>query len=369
MQYHLRHTTTYEYADAVAVCKNLVHLTPRETASQTHQNFQLTVLPEPDFLTEKPDYFGNRRHFFAINSVHYALTITCESDVDVLPRVLPELSRSKPWDKVVTDLAADRSPDGLMAFLFSLPSARIGSSKQLAQYARPSFPPGRPLLEAVRELVHRINTDFEFDPRATNVHTPVTEVLRLRRGVCQDFAHLAIGCLRSLGLPARYVSGYVRTHPPEGQPRLVGADASHAWLSVTDGVGGWHDFDPTNDSMPTDEHITVAWGRDYADVCPIQGVFTGGGQHTLSVAVDVIPAEELQDATPRLPAQSQQQNQTISAVGQQQSQQEQSQQQGQQQSQTPRILPQPRQPQPRGQQAEEKKPGYFQPPPEIPWDV
>ena len=189
-------------------------------------------------------------------------------------------------------IAIDRNSQSLEAYFLSLPTWRTPNSAELRDYALESFADRRPILDAVQELVARIHTDFAFDPHATTVHTPAVDLLTLRRGVCQDFAHFAIGCLRSLGLAARYVSGYVCTSPPPGSPRLVGADASHAWFSVFTGTDGWVDFDPTNNLRAGNEHITLAWGRDYGDICPIQGVFVGGGIHTMFYGVDVIPVSE-----------------------------------------------------------------------------
>jgi transglutaminase-like putative cysteine protease len=184
-------------------------------------------------------------------------------------------------------LPADRNPTVLDAYQFVFDSRYVRSSAELADYARPSFTPGRPMLDAVLDLTRRVHQDFRYDQRATTVTTPLREVFAQRRGVCQDFAHLEIGCLRSLGLAARYVSGYLCTDPPPDQVRLVGADATHAWLSVYCREFGWIDVDPTNDRMPSDQHILLAWGRDYDDVSPIKGVILGGGQHVVKVAVEV----------------------------------------------------------------------------------
>jgi transglutaminase-like putative cysteine protease len=187
--------------------------------------------------------------------------------------------------------ALGQPPWWLEARQFVYESPHVPITKALADYAAPSFSPGRPWLAAVLDLTARVFSQFQYDPTATTVNTPVAQVLQNRRGVCQDFAHLQIGCLRSLGLPARYVSGYLLTAPPAGQQRLVGADASHAWLSAFCPELGWIDFDPTNNQIPTTKHITLAWGRDYSDVCPIKGVLVGGGQHRMRVAVDVVPVE------------------------------------------------------------------------------
>jgi transglutaminase-like putative cysteine protease len=188
-------------------------------------------------------------------------------------------------------MSGDRSPAGLAAYQYAFDSPCVRNSPELADFALPSFTPGRPILAAAADLTRRIHTEFRYDPTATSVNTPPSEVLKTRRGVCQDFAHLAIGCLRSLGLPARYVSGYLLTTPPPGKPRLVGADASHAWFSVYTPDCDWVDYDPTNNIRPSDQHVTLAWGRDYSDVCPIKGVFFGGGQQVVQVSVDVTPLE------------------------------------------------------------------------------
>jgi transglutaminase-like putative cysteine protease len=203
----------------------------------------------------------------------------------------PPLLFPATWEQIRDRVATQRRADVLEAFAYTFDSQHVRAGAALTAYAAPSFPPGRPFLEAVMDLTRRIHAEFTYDPRATTIATPVAEVLEIRRGVCQDFAHLQIGCLRSLGLPARYVSGYVLTTPPPGRPRLVGADASHAWVAVPLPDFGWVDFDPTNGLMNGDQHVTVAVGRDFADVTPVRGVILGGGGHELSVRVDVIAAE------------------------------------------------------------------------------
>ena len=215
------------------------------------------------------------------------MTVTSVSEVTLCERTVPPVEQTPAWDQLAQTLRTPTTPADLAASEFTFDSSRSIGLKPLTEYARKSFPPGRPLLAAATELTERIFRDFTYDPRATTVTTPVDEVFRLKKGVCQDFAHLQIAALRSLGLAARYVSGYLRTRPAPGKPRLVGADASHAWLSVYLGGGEWLDLDPTNNVVPNLEHITVAWGRDYSDVCPLKGVFIGGGRHSLSVSVDV----------------------------------------------------------------------------------
>jgi transglutaminase-like putative cysteine protease len=224
------------------------------------------------------------------------LEIVGESAVEVLPRVANKPSDPPSWEACVptriysaTKGSPRDSTDPNLSQL-TFPSPRVPVFTELYEFAEPSFSPNRPVIAALTDLTARIHSDFKFDARATSVDTPLVDVLRLRRGVCQDFAHLATGCLRSLGLAARYISGYLRTTAPAGKARLVGADASHAWCSCWCGPLGWIDFDPTNDCFASDSHLTIAWGRDYGDVCPIQGVFVGGGQHRISVSVEVAPS-------------------------------------------------------------------------------
>jgi transglutaminase-like putative cysteine protease len=248
------------------------------------------IKPAPARIERRLDYFGNQVAFFNVQEGHHKLTVTAMSRVQVTPFQPPAAAVTPTWEQVRDRLMAERMPAGLEDLQFLYDSPAVTSSAELAAYAVESFPPNRPWLEGVFDLTRRIHRDFVYDPRATTINTPLAEVLSQRRGVCQDFAHLAIGCLRSLGLPARYVSGYLQTVPPPGQPRMVGADASHAWLSVWCPETGWIDIDPTNDQVPSTRHVTLAWGRDYTDVCPIRGVFLGGGgEHHISVSVDVQP--------------------------------------------------------------------------------
>ena len=288
MTYRVTHTTTYRYGKVVSLCHNLVHLTPRTFARQTCLFSQLQMTPAPKLHVEQIDFFGNRATYFMVEEPHEQLTLTAVSETEVLPFAAPDSAVTPPWESVRAFLEQDRSPQGLEACQFVYDSPYVKASPELAGYAAPSFPAGRPLLEAARDLTRRIHQDFRYDPRATTVATPLHEVLELRHGVCQDFAHLQIGCLRALGLSARYVSGYLRTYPPPGQERLVGVDASHAWLSVYCPGLGWVDLDPTNDLIPSDGHLLLAWGRDYDDVSPVKGVNLGGGRHSVTVGVDVV---------------------------------------------------------------------------------
>lgn len=297
VRYHILHETRYAYESPVSLSRQLLHLSPRECAWQRCLEHRIEILPAPGIDQSRLDSFGNPVRQFAIESPHHSLAVLAESRVEVHSRQ-PEavFARTPPWEKVRDALAYGALPIHLDAnvYLFESPYTRV--KREFSVFAAPSFPPGRPLLEAVQDLMARIFKEFRFDARATTVATPVLEVLEKRRGVCQDFAHLMISCLRSLGLAARYVSGYLLTKPPPGKPRMIGADASHAWLSVfcPQGEGGfWIDFDPTNNLLPDLQHITVAWGRDFGDVSPLRGVILGGDTHQPDVAVTVTPCDEI----------------------------------------------------------------------------
>jgi len=289
LNYRIRHRTTYHYEDPVSVSHHVVRLTPRNLAKQTCRGSHLSILPAPPVTSTHLDYFGNTLTSFTLSEPHDCLIVETNSDLEVNAIESPDFSGSPRWETVRESLAGDHGDEGLNAYQFVFDTQRVRSSPELAAYALESFPEGRPLLAAVLDLTRRIHQDFRFDKKATEVATPVQTFFEKRRGVCQDFAHLQIGCMRSLGLPARYVSGYLRTMPPPGRPRLVGADASHAWCSAWCPGTGWVDFDPTNNCIPSDGHITVAWGRDYSDVSPIYGVLLGGARHKLHVEVDVMP--------------------------------------------------------------------------------
>jgi transglutaminase-like putative cysteine protease len=306
--YRVIHETRYVYETRVAVAQQLLHLTPRAMPWQPLLAHRILIDPQPSEITEHLDYFGNPVTHAVLAAPHAALTVCAESDVTVASRNgAAAVAGSPAWEAVRARLRAPDAPPLLEAaeFVFESPHIRFGA--ELAKYARPSFTPGRPLLEAVLDLNHRIHTDFAFDSSATTVSTPLSEVLELRRGVCQDFAHLMTGCLRVLGLSARYVSGYILTTPAPGHVRLVGADASHAWVSAFCPVAGWIDFDPTNDLIVDDEHITLAWGRDFVDVAPMRGVILGGGEQELSVRVTVTKTE-----SPDVQSQSQSRSQSQS---------------------------------------------------------
>jgi transglutaminase-like putative cysteine protease len=286
------HETTYRYGDPVTTSHHEARISPRESDHQRTIAHHIEIEPAPSIRRARFDYFGNRAHYFSFGEPHRALSVKATSVVELRPPHQPDVTKTPPWESVRDRLRQDSRRDVLDAYQMTLESAFVKASHDLAAYGAPSFTPGRPVLDAVRELTRRIHTEFTYDPRATDISTPVAQVLVERRGVCQDFAHLMLGCLRAHGIAARYVSGYLMTRPPPGQPRRVGADASHAWVSAWVPEEGWFDFDPTNDVMPAEEHVTVACGRDFADVTPIRGVILGGGAHTLQVSVDVAPVEE-----------------------------------------------------------------------------
>ena len=292
MNYRITHRTLYDYAAPVSVSHHVARLEPRVTPAQTRQEYSLEIVPVPVLRKARRDYFGNELCFFSIQEIHQRLEIITTSRVAV-NTLQPALAadNSPVWEEIVGLFRDPVSPAVVEPYEFIFDSPQVRASFELADYTGESFPKGAPLLAGARELTRRIFQDFKFDPKATTVATPLEEVWAKRRGVCQDFAHLGIACLRSIGLPARYVSGYLRTHPPAGQPRLVGADASHAWFAVFCPGIGWVDFDPTNNVQPAGEHITVAYGRDFGDVSPVAGILTGGGRHDVKVSVNVEPLE------------------------------------------------------------------------------
>lgn len=292
MNYHITHRTLYEYAAPVSVSHHVARLEPLVTATQSRESFSLQIFPEPTLRKERTDFFGNQLCFFAIQEIHSRLEIITHSRVTVRPGKPVRNECDAPWESVAEMFRDPVSPEVIDPYQFVFDSPQIRAALELSDYARESFGAETPLLVGARQLTWRIFKDFQFDPKATTVATPLEEVWEKRRGVCQDFAHLGIACLRSLGLPARYVSGYLRTIVPEGRPRLIGADASHAWFAIFCPGIGWVDFDPTNDVQPAEEHITVAYGRDFGDVSPVAGILTGGGDHEVKVSVDVNPLIE-----------------------------------------------------------------------------
>ena len=291
MRLRVLHRTTYEYDDPVTTSHHEVHLTPRDLPSQTCLFHALHVRPEPEAMRERVDFFDNRVRYFGIHEAHRFLEIVSESEVRVEGRPASLILDRTAWESVRDIVALHRNPESLEAYSFVFDSPYVRPQPELRAFASPSFAPGRPLVDAAMDLTRRIYAGFVYERGVTGVSTPLSEVLRDRRGVCQDFAHVAIGCLRAMGLPARYVSGYLLTSPPPGRPRLVGCDASHAWVSTYSPNVGWIDLDPSNGMMADERHVVVAHGRDFGDVTPVRGVILGGGHHALRVAVDVAPIE------------------------------------------------------------------------------
>lgn len=269
MKYVIDHKTIYTYLEPVSVCHNVLRLVPRNTARQVCGKVTVSIQPKPDSLQEYEDFFGNKVIYFSIEKEHGALTIVVHSEIE----------------KRVGGFGREVVSEDVSQYVFETPMTSGGA--EIEAYARVSFQPGRPVLEAARDLMRRIYTDFKFTPGFTTVSTPLSEVMRERKGVCQDFAHLAIACVRSVGLPSRYVSGYIETISPPGVEKLMGVDASHAWFSIYIPDMGWVDFDPTNNVLPGDQHITIGWGRDYSDIAPMKGVILSSGSHGLHVSVDM----------------------------------------------------------------------------------
>jgi transglutaminase-like putative cysteine protease len=311
VRYRISHTTQYRYSQPVDLCQNEARLHPRDFWRQTCQTSHFDISPAPSDFIERVDFFGNHVTYFAVQQAHTELTVTSISEVVVFAKPASlNANSSASWESVQALLSnapqqqtqmqgqqsqiqqQSTSPDKILELLdarqYVLDSPMVVTSAELKQYAQKSFLPNRPLVEVVQDLMLRIFTDFTYDPSFTTIATPLSAVLAHKRGVCQDFAHLAIACLRSYGMAARYISGYIETVTEPGQQRLVGADASHAWFAVYVPAMGWLEFDPTNNTVPYEQHITLAWGRDYSDVTPLKGIAFGGGQHTLSVSVDVL---------------------------------------------------------------------------------
>ena len=288
------HETTYDYVPPVKTAQHMAHLKPLQDERQQVLSHRLTISPTPALQTEATDVYGNTRAFFSLSGAHEDLTVVADSMVSTRGSGAP--ATSLPWEEVRESMRYHRKAQWDPATEFVFPSPYVPRHENFLSYARPCFAPGRPLWEAASELMTKIHADFEYQAEATDVSTPALEALAMRKGVCQDFAHIMLACLRSLGLPARYVSGYLLTQPPPGKPRLVGSDASHAWVSVylpgdDAATGVWADLDPTNDRMPGEDYVRLATGRDYTDVSPIRGVIHGGANHTLRVAVTVSPVD------------------------------------------------------------------------------
>ncbi len=297
VRYHVLHETRYDYGSPVSLSQQQLHLSPRILAWQQIEEQHIDIAPPPSWRRDGQDSFGNPVTWIAFHTPHDTLRISSAMTIAVTPHLPTCLETSLPWEVVCDRLAYDASaprPEDLDAARYLFESAHVRIKHELALYAADCFPPGTPVLVGARRLMAKIFDEFEFDPEATTVSTPVLEVLENKRGVCQDFAHLMIACLRALGLAARYVSGYLLTRPPPGKPRLIGADASHAWVSVYAPGNGhdWVDFDPTNNLLPNTEHITLSFGRDFSDISPLRGIILGGGGTEPEVAVTVFPLDE-----------------------------------------------------------------------------
>lgn len=278
--YQIFHDTCYHYDSPVSLAQQLAHLWPRECSWQRCTQRQLLISPQPSARRDELDVFGNPLTRLAFERPHDELQVNARLTVEVLARPSLDFNQSPAWELTRNALTYSSQPlpsDLLEACRYRFQSPYVHLKRSFVEFSQSCFPPGQPLLLGVQALMQKIFSEFTFDAEATQVATPLVEVLERRRGVCQDFAHLMLACLRSRGLAARYISGYLLTRPPPGQPRLIGADASHAWVSVFCPVLGWVDFDPTNNVQPALEHITLAWGRDFSDVSPLRGVILGGG--------------------------------------------------------------------------------------------
>lgn len=285
--YIVTHKTEYIYREPIALCHNIARLIPRSVNGQVCTMSEIVITPEPDTYKRYEDFFGNHLAYFAIEQDHSKLTVTVTSDILITPTVLEfHEYPTTPWEEEAKNILTNVD-EHMDVRQYILPTDMTVVTNDVKDYALQSFTPGRSFFEATHDLMKRIYKDFQFKPGLTTVSTPVQETLRLRKGVCQDFAHLAITCIRSLGLPARYISGYIETITKPGKAKLVGADASHAWFSVYIPGTGWVDFDPTNNHMPTHQHITIGWGRDYADIAPLKGIILSSRPHKLNVSVDV----------------------------------------------------------------------------------
>ena len=291
MIFDVSHKTLYRYSQPVAQSQHVTRMAPRTLPRQTVRHHSLIIEPAPALRLESIDAFGNGMVILDVEVPHSELILHARSTVETGLLAPASVFTGTPWDCIDAALmpSGNRARD-LDTIQYRCASRFTQASPDIADYAKASFVPGRPVLEAAMDLTSRIFRDFTFDSSATDISTPISQVLRKRRGVCQDFAHLALACLRTRRVPARYVSGYILTRPAPGQVKLNGTDASHAWIGVWSPEAGWVDFDPTNGIMAAGEHITLAYGRDYNDVAPICGVLLGGGEHTVSVAVDVVPA-------------------------------------------------------------------------------
>ncbi|MBL7738114.1 MAG: transglutaminase family protein [Chitinophagaceae bacterium] len=292
MLYSVEHTTRYQYHELVSLCHNIAALAPRNTDTQTCRAFNIIISPLPEVLEEHTDFFGNKLYYFVIEQEHEELTVTVRSQVE--KKIIADTTPTYPsqsWESV-RDMLLSSTGEYMEVRQFTHPTDITAGNDDIKNYARQSFTPGKPLFEAAHDLIRRIYIDFTFTSGFTTISTPLSVVMKERKGVCQDFAHLAISCIHSMGLPVRYVSGYLETVAPEGKEKLTGVDASHAWVSVFIPGNGWVDMDPTNDQLANEQYITIGWGRDYFDIIPLKGVIMSSNSHELKVSVDVKRLEE-----------------------------------------------------------------------------
>ena len=288
MKYRVEHATTFQYAEPVDLACHMVRLLPRDLPHQQVLSSRIVATPNAGRRSDNVDHFGNRVCWLFLENPHPNFSVTLHAEVDVAFPPPPDAEATPPWEAVAS--ARDGGPLQWQAAEYTFPSPMVAADPDVAAYVAGSFPEGRPILTGLVDLLERIRQDFKFQSGVTTIATPVGRVLAQRAGVCQDFSHLMISGLRSLGLPARYVSGYIRTKPPPGMERRRGADQSHAWVGCWLGPDmGWVDVDPTNNMIVHDEHVVLGWGRDYGDVSPVRGVILGGGKHTLNVSVDLQP--------------------------------------------------------------------------------
>jgi transglutaminase-like putative cysteine protease len=295
MVFQVSHTTSYDYDGYVTFCHNIAILKPKTMIGQTLLDYKLEITPNPTEISERLDFFGNLITRFAIQKQHNELKVTAISKVLRDYTQQPDIYTSVEGKNITLEEAHKALKNNTEEIIgvkqYILESVLIAKiTPEIKAYAEVSFKPNRSVFEAAFELMQRIYTEFDFDPEFTNVATPIHDVMKAKKGVCQDFAQIAIACVRSVGLPARYISGYIETLPPPGKEKLIGADASHAWFSVYIPNFGWVDFDPTNNQIPKNQHITVSWGRDYYDVPPLKGVIYSTGKNKMKVAVDIRPA-------------------------------------------------------------------------------
>jgi len=288
MNYRIIHKTEYKYQEEVTLCHNIARLIPRTTVKQVCRRSDLQIDPQPEIINEYEDFFGNKVVYFGIQKTHAKLTVTVTSEIyknDQVSMQLPFYGNTS-WEDV-PQILMQQQIEYIDARQYIYETPMTASSDEIRKYASVSYTPRRPLFDATKDLMQRIYSDFKFESGQTSIATPLSEVMQKKKGVCQDFAHIAIACVRSMGLPARYMSGYIETLPPIGQEKLVGVDASHAWFAVYIPSVGWVEFDPTNNVIPSDQHLVIGWGRDYEDINPLKGIILSNGEHELKVSVDV----------------------------------------------------------------------------------